>query len=622
MAILTLGSNISSLTAKRQLDRSGVSLAKSYERLSSGMRINGAADDAAGVAISSKLNLHARVYGQALRNVNDGISALNIAEGAVTQLSDILIRIKELAEGSSNGTLALSQRRSLDTEAKALTDEFNRILSSTKFNRNKLIDGTLQELGVQLGFGSGGRLSFDLGGGLERNVGAGNFTAAGDIAAVSGAIEAVDISTDFNGDGFADSVVAYDGGVEVMFGDGAGGVLSTQNLITGGTLNNVLVADVNGDGRPDIVSVAGDGGASDMFVVTGNGDGTFSAQTNYSFTGDWIVNGGNVSSTLIDLNGDSVLDVAALDAATGDIRMALNDGTGHFSYGGSIVAGGAVSSLRAADMNGDGHDDLIYGEGGSVKVRLGNGDATFGAAISRAISGSGALSIADFNHDGRPDIVSGSGGASVNVLLGNGNGTLQAAVQYSTLASFGATVGDFNGDGEADIASVGATGFSVLIGNGDGTFKAATSHSTPPNFSLSVGDLNSDGVADIALADVDAGTFYTFLADTTTSNTTQRYNLTTREEALNSLDLLEETIGRVREEIGALGAAQSRLASSLNTISQTRENYYAAYSRIVDVDVASETANLVVNQIRQQAAAAVMAQANQSPALMLRLLGS
>lgn len=91
------------------------------------MRINRASDDAAGLAISSALGADARVYAQAMRNANDGISALNITQGAAGQLTNVLIRLRELATSASNGTNSLKQRRSLDEEALALTNEFNRI---------------------------------------------------------------------------------------------------------------------------------------------------------------------------------------------------------------------------------------------------------------------------------------------------------------------------------------------------------------------------------------------------------------------------------------------------------------------------------------------------------------
>ena len=114
---ITLGRNISALSVQRALDGATSALGRTTERLSSGQPINRARDDAAGLAISSTLGAKSRVYTQAIRNGNDAISALSIADGTYNQLSDILIRTRELATQSSNGSFSLTQRLSLDKEA-------------------------------------------------------------------------------------------------------------------------------------------------------------------------------------------------------------------------------------------------------------------------------------------------------------------------------------------------------------------------------------------------------------------------------------------------------------------------------------------------------------------------
>ena len=125
---ITINSNLA-LNAQRRLGQSTQSVQQSFTRLSSGLRINKASDDAAGLAISESLNVDARVYTQGIRNLNDGISLTNIAEGAMQELTNITIRQRELATQSANGTLSLQQRQALNQEANALVDEFNRITS-------------------------------------------------------------------------------------------------------------------------------------------------------------------------------------------------------------------------------------------------------------------------------------------------------------------------------------------------------------------------------------------------------------------------------------------------------------------------------------------------------------
>jgi len=112
-----IGNNISSMRAQRALGQTSADLSRVMERLSSGQRINRAGDDAAGLSVSSALNTDRRVFSQAMRNLNDGISAFNIAEGAFDALSQIALRLQELAVQSANGVLSFKQRDSIDKEA-------------------------------------------------------------------------------------------------------------------------------------------------------------------------------------------------------------------------------------------------------------------------------------------------------------------------------------------------------------------------------------------------------------------------------------------------------------------------------------------------------------------------
>jgi len=149
---LNVNTNVSSLLAQRNLSKSQGSVQKSLQRLSTGMRINSAADDAAGLAISQKLKSQVRALSQAERNANDGISMIQTAEGAIEQMGDILNRMRELAVQSSNGTLTNSDRSFLDTEFKSLISEMDRIADTTEFNGRKLLQGSASA-GVSLQIG-------------------------------------------------------------------------------------------------------------------------------------------------------------------------------------------------------------------------------------------------------------------------------------------------------------------------------------------------------------------------------------------------------------------------------------------------------------------------------------
>ncbi|MCB9478818.1 MAG: flagellin FliC [Deltaproteobacteria bacterium] len=151
---LTVVNNVSSINAQRHVNKSQQSLGKSLEKLSSGLRINRAADDAAGLAISEKLRANVRALGQAGRNVNDAVSLLQTTEGAMGEVSDMLIRMKELSEQAATGTLGTTERGYLNTEYQALRTEITRIADNTKFNETSLLDGTLSKE-VQVGITSG-----------------------------------------------------------------------------------------------------------------------------------------------------------------------------------------------------------------------------------------------------------------------------------------------------------------------------------------------------------------------------------------------------------------------------------------------------------------------------------
>ena len=150
---ITLGSNIASLKSQRTLNLSTDALAKVYERLSSGQRINRAADDAAGLAIADSLKADQRVALVAVRNANDGISTIAIADSALGQIGEVLSRLSELSEQSANGTCSTQQRSALANEFVALASEIERIAFTTTFNGVRLLSGTSQIV-LQVGFNS------------------------------------------------------------------------------------------------------------------------------------------------------------------------------------------------------------------------------------------------------------------------------------------------------------------------------------------------------------------------------------------------------------------------------------------------------------------------------------
>src|SRR6056297_942125 len=140
---LTINTNVMSLNAQRNLNSSQGALAKSMQRLSSGLRINSAKDDAAGLAISDRMTAQVRGLNQAARNANDGISLAQTAEGALQESTNILQRMREIAVQSANDTNSASDRASLNDELTQLQQELDRIAQTTEFNGTNLLDGSM-----------------------------------------------------------------------------------------------------------------------------------------------------------------------------------------------------------------------------------------------------------------------------------------------------------------------------------------------------------------------------------------------------------------------------------------------------------------------------------------------
>ncbi|MBK7189319.1 MAG: flagellin FliC [bacterium] len=151
---IRINTNISSLNTQRHLSKSSTEFQKSMEKLSSGLRINRAGDDAAGLAISEGLKSDIRALDQASRNAADGISLVQTAEGALDEVSSILLRMKELAEQSLNGTLSDTDRGYLNSEFSALSDEIDRISDGVDFNGVKLLNSDGDTVNIQVGIGT------------------------------------------------------------------------------------------------------------------------------------------------------------------------------------------------------------------------------------------------------------------------------------------------------------------------------------------------------------------------------------------------------------------------------------------------------------------------------------
>lgn len=616
MGSITIGSNISSLKAQRQLGKSTDALSKSSERLSSGLRINRASDDAAGLAVASSLNSKSRVYNVAVRNVNDGISAFNIVDGALSELSAVIIRIEELATQAANGSYGAEQRKSMNSEAQALRNEFNRIVATTSFNGVYLLQNPTT-VDIEAGAGESGRIASSVGSDLARTVGTGTFQAAIQFGATAGAQGAA--AGDFNRDGKLD-VVSVGAQVQLGNGDGTFKAITTISGFGGINARQLSVLDVNNDGLLDIIGTTSSA-TPFLSIALGNGDGTFRA-------GMTFASGAGTSTyrhALGDFNGDGRIDAAAQDFTNGQLNILIGNGDGTFQSR-VTYATTTTSSLASGDFNEDGQADLVTDD----LILLGNGDGSFQAARTYASLSNGAIgyTVDDFNNDGHIDLATGGNAANAALVsLGNGDGSFKASVGYGDAAnSARITHGDLTNDGITDIVTAeynaGILGVIILVGNGDGSFRAVGSYSTAAQAAEPVlGDFTGDGVLDIFQPTVSASPAnFLLVANTTKSTTLDPIDLRTRADAVSALDLMRNALQRLVLERGSLGASLSRLSTAASNLVQLRESHLSAEARIMNTDVAEEAAALVQTRILQQAGASILAQANQAPALALTLL--
>jgi len=238
---LTINTNVASLNAQRNLGTSQSSLNKSMQRLSSGLRINSAKDDAAGLAISDRMTSQIRGLNQAARNANDGISLAQTAEGALQESTNLLQRMRELAIQSANDTNSQSDRDSLQAEVTQLTDELNRIASTTQFNGKNLLDGSMTNATFQVGANANQTISFGIDGATAGDLGVGGQAMeTGQASGLVGySLAAGELTINGTDVGAAvDDGISYVGGVQ----SGATSALSVVNAINSFSANTGVTA--------------------------------------------------------------------------------------------------------------------------------------------------------------------------------------------------------------------------------------------------------------------------------------------------------------------------------------------------------------------------------------------
>jgi hypothetical protein len=349
--------------------------------------------------------------------------------------------------------------------------------------------------------------------------GDGSFQAQGFVGVGSGPAAAA--VADLNGDHRPDVVTAnaLSHSVSVLLGNGDGSFQPERRIDLGSSFlpEALAVADVNGDGRPDLV--VADYGGSTVAVLLGNGDGSFQPPLTFA-VGDHPR-----ALAVADVNGDNTFDIITANTGTpqhpgGTVSVLLGNGNGTFGPQRTFAVGTGPTSLAVADVNGDHVLDLVTAniQAGTVSVLPGNGDGTFGPQRTFTVGSlPTAVAVADVNGDGKPDlVVANYSGGTVSVLRGNGDGSFQGQRTFPAAPDLNAVaVTDVTGDGIPDLllAGTGNPGVIMLPGNGDGSFRGPVTLGDFPSYAVVAADLNGDGRPDVIAADSFESKVRIFLGD-------------------------------------------------------------------------------------------------------------
>lgn len=373
---LVINSNIASLNSQRQLVKSGMELDQAMERLSSGKRINTAADDAAGLAISNRMTSQVNGLNRAVSNANDGVSLIQTAEGALDESTNILQRMRELSIQSANGIYSDSDRATLDAEVQQLVAELDRISETTSFNGQNLLDGTLGEVSLQVGSEANQTISFSISATDADSLGL-NSESSFDVSGAQ-------LGTSAAG------AIDFDDGDIVINGQALDGYTSTANGANLQDLLDNINENVNGVTASLVNTV----------TASGIGDGQLQAADSITMTLHGIDGNGNQSFTISNKTTENMEELAALiNETTGNAIAASISENGELvltSEGGQPITfadTGSSTGMGASDFY-DSYLTLASDDGTEISITKGAAgtDADLAGLGFRETTGNGQVS--------------------------------------------------------------------------------------------------------------------------------------------------------------------------------------------------------------------------------------
>lgn len=566
---LSVNTNITSLGVQKNLNKASDALSQSMNRLSSGLKINSAKDDAAGMQIANRLNNQVKGLNVAIANANNGVSIAQTAEGAMQESTNTLQRLRELALQAANGDKSDADRVSLQQEFTAKVGELNRIASTTTFGGRNLLDGSFNNVAFQIGANANETISFGMTD-ISSTALKGNYKEA-----------AVDSKT-------------LDGLSATAVGSSIGGMKATVAATPPAAVTAGLKFSLNGEeitltGGADAI-LGGAATAADINKVSAKTGVTAVADAAGKVTltskSDIVIADGATPGTLANIG---------LPAASPVVAAVVDKNTVMGANGGVSVNGTEVTWAAADTI------DTVLGK---LKAEAGtNATATFTDGRVTLTSGEGKdIKLAN--------TVSGS-----LSQLGLSAGTSQAKLKEDTSIDVNGVEVKFKKGDTADaiVSSINSASTGVQASkNADGTLNLFADK----DITIKDGSAGT-GLAALGLTAVSAaGTKTAVTMETSVSD----LNVLTAASSQQAIQALDDAMQQIDSQRSQLGAVQNRFASTVANLQSISQNSSAAKGRVEDADFASEAAELTKQQTLQQASTAILSQANQLPSSVLKLL--
>ncbi|EAH7111722.1 flagellin A [Campylobacter jejuni] len=571
-----INTNVAALNAKANADLNSKSLDASLSRLSSGLRINSAADDASGMAIADSLRSQANTLGQAISNGNDALGILQTADKAMDEQLKILDTIKTKATQAAQDGQSLKTRTMLQADINRLMEELDNIANTTSFNGKQLLSGNFINQEFQIGASSNQTVKATIGATQSSKIGLTRFETGGRISA-SGEVQFT--LKNYNGiDDFQFQKVV----ISTSVGTGLGALADEINKNADKTgVRATFTVETRG------MAAVRAGTTSDDFTINGVKIG----KVEYK---DGDANGALVAAI------NSVKDTTGVEAsidANGQLLLSSREGRG-IKIEGSIGAGAFINKDmmenygRLSLVKNDGKDILVSGTGLS-SAGFGAGNFISQASVSlRESKGQLDANIAD---------AMGFGSVNKGVMLG-GYSSVSA---YMSSAGSGFSSGSGYSVGSGKGYSAVLTANAIVISNASGVSKIY-------NVSAGSGFSSGSTLSQFATMKTSAGNPLGVKDETA--------GVTTLKGAMAVMDIAETAITNLDQIRADIGSVQNQVTSTINNITVTQVNVKAAESQIRDVDFAAESANYSKANILAQSGSYAMAQANSVQQNVLRLL--